>query len=130
MWEAFLWKSAAQIRHFRSFVFSQGRRFQELIPASDSIQPNSDSRTRGYEGWAFAARSQQKDWLLIYLEKGAPRATVRSLPRGSRWNLRWFDPRTGAWSDAGQAQVNQLYKLSLPAPPTDDDWCLSLVRTG
>lgn len=128
MWEAFLWKSSSQMQHFRSFVFSQGRRFQDLIPATDHLVPNSDYRTIGYEGWAFAARSANKDWFLVYLEKGVPEVTVRSLPRGSRWSLKWFNPRTGEWTAAGKETANQLYKLKLPAPPTDDDWALSMTR--
>jgi len=128
MWHAFLWKSAAQIAHFRAFVFSRGRRFQDLIPATEQLVPNRNYQTLGFEGWSFAARSPERDWFLIYLEKGCPEVSVRSLPRDSRWTARWFDPRSGAWSDAGTFTANENYKIKLPEPPTNDDWALSLSR--
>jgi len=128
MWDTFLWKSATQIAHFRAFVFSQGGRFQDLIPATDQLVPNSNYQTLSYEGWAFAARSPEKDWFLVYQEKGCPELSVRSLPRGSRWTARWFNPRIGDWSKADTLTANQHYKIKLPKPATDDDWAMSLSQ--
>lgn len=126
MWEAFHHKSAAQMRHFSAFVHSQGSRYQHLIPSSDSLAPNSSALTRGYDGWAFAARSPERDWYLVYFEKDAPRAAILNAPRLRRWRARWFDPRTGAWADAGVLETDPNHKILLPAPPTSEDWALSL----
>lgn len=126
MWDAFHHPSAAQMRHFVAFVHSQGARYQHLIPASDSLAPNSNSLTRGYDGWAFAARSPERDWYLIYFEKDAQQAAILNAPRLRKWRARWFNPRTGAWSDAGILETDANHKILLPALPDASDWALSL----
>ncbi len=41
MWDAFRWRSGAQMRHLRSFAFSIGRRYQELVPDADLVSPSA-----------------------------------------------------------------------------------------
>ena len=132
MWEAFLWESAAQVKHFRAFVLSQGRRFQDLIPAAEYLVPNSSPLTRGFEGWAFCARTGEKDLFLAYLEKGCPQVTVRSVMPERIYIARWFNPRTGEWRPAGPGNLrsNVAGRIQIPPAPSDDDWALSLALTG
>ncbi|MBI4877837.1 MAG: DUF4038 domain-containing protein [Acidobacteria bacterium] len=126
MWEAFLWKSAAEIPQFRAFVFSEGRRYQDLIPAADYILPNSNSLLRGYEGWAFCSRTQEKDLFLAYLEKDCPRVTVRSALPNAAYVARWFNPRSGEWTGAGTLRANVAGRIQIPPAPSAEDWALSL----
>jgi hypothetical protein len=130
MWEAFQWESGAQMKHFRAFVWSFGRRFQDLIPATEHILPNSNHVTQGFDGWAYCARSESKDLFIAYLEKGVAKAYIRSAPPQRTYAAKWFNPRTGEWSGAGTVRVTLAGRIELPAPPTDDDWALTLTATN
>jgi hypothetical protein len=35
------------------FVFSIGKRYQELVPIADLVSPNKTHVIKGYEGWAY-----------------------------------------------------------------------------
>jgi hypothetical protein len=130
MWEAFQWESGAQMTHFRGFVWSLGKKFQDLIPATDYILPNSDHVSQGYENWAYCARTEAKDLLVAYLEKGVRKAFIRSAPPLWTYSLRWFNPRTGEWTDAGNVRANVSGRVDLPAAPSDDDWAFTLSATA
>jgi hypothetical protein len=127
MWEAFQWGSGAQMKHFRAFALAFGGRFQDLIPATNYVLPNSDHLTRGFDGWAYCARTEGKDLFLIYFEKGIDRAYLRSaLPLGT-YSAKWFNPRSGEWSAAMALKANISGLVQLPPPPTPDDWALSMA---
>jgi len=108
-------------------VWTFGRKFQDLIPATDYLLPNSDHLTAGFDGWAYCARTENKDLFLVYLEKGVDRAHIRSAPALATYAAKWFNPRTGEWSAATTVRANISGRLQLPPPPTSDDWALSLV---
>ncbi|HEV2273722.1 MAG TPA: DUF5060 domain-containing protein, partial [Acidobacteriaceae bacterium] len=57
MWDAFQWNSAAQMQHLRTFVFSIGKRYQDLVPDSGLVVPSETQIFKGYEGWAYASRT-------------------------------------------------------------------------
>ena len=88
MWDAFRWSSGEQMRHLRTFAFSIGKRYQDLVPDADLVSPNKTHVLQSYEGWAYCARTPDKDIFLLYFEKGCPRSQVRGaqpeghLPRG------------------------------------------------
>ena len=77
MWDAFQWSSARQMQHLRTFAFSIGKRYQELVPNADLVSPNKTPVLRSYEGWAYCARTPDKEIFLLYFEKGCPRSQVR-----------------------------------------------------
>jgi hypothetical protein len=132
MWDAFQWNSAAQMKYLRTFAFSIGKRYQELVPDEDLVVPNKTHIVKGYEGWAYAARTPDKKIFLAYFEKGCPRSLVRGAQVMSLYRAQWFDPRKGAWSDLGDGTVraNNIGEISLPDFPSDIDWGLSLTYTG
>jgi hypothetical protein len=132
MWEAFQWSSATQMEHLRTFAFSIGRRYQDLIPDADWVSPNKTQTTRGYEGWAYAAHTADKEITLAYFEKGCPQSIIRALKPSSTYRAEWFDPRTGKWRDAndGFLQSNAIGVIALPPFPSDVDWGLRLRYAG
>ncbi len=132
MWDAFQWNSAAQMQFLRTFAFSIGQRYQDLVPDEDLAVPNKTHIVKGYEGWAYAARTADKNIFLVYFEKGCPLSLVRGARVLSRYRARWFDPRNGTWSDAGDGQLKAdvIGEIKLPEFPSDLDWGLSLVYTG
>ena len=62
----------AQMKHLRTFAFSNGTSFQDLEPDANLVTPNKTYQTGSYEGWAFCARTPQRDFFLVYFEKGLP----------------------------------------------------------
>jgi hypothetical protein len=132
MWDAFKWASGAQMHYLRTFAFSIGRRYQELVPMAALISPNKSPDTLSYEGWAYCARTPDKAIFLAYLEKGCPRAEVRGARLNTDYRARWFNPRDGTWLDAGGGHLvsSKIGVILLPDPPTGEDWGLRLVDEG
>jgi hypothetical protein len=129
MWDAFQWNSGAQMKYLRAFAFSIGKRYQDLVPDEDFVVPNKTHVVKGYEGWAYAARTADKNIFLAYFEKGCPRSLVRGARILTTYRAQWFDPRNGTWSDIGNGQLksNVIGEIELPGFPSDLDWGLSLV---
>jgi hypothetical protein len=132
MWDAFQWRSGSQMQHLRTFVLSIGKRYQELVPDADMVMPHQTHELRSYEGWAYSARTADREIFLAYFEKGCPRSQMRGAKVNSAYRAEWFDPRSGTWSDAGTGTINsnQIGILSLPDFPGDTDWGLRLVYKG
>ncbi len=130
MWEAFLWNSANQMQYLKTFAFSEGRRYQDLVPDANLVSPNSTPLTKGYVGWAYCARTPEKDLFLAYFEKGCPSASVvRGALPNRAYEAEWFNPRTGEWSTVGDGRLetNIWGQITLPDFPTDEDWGLKLT---
>lgn len=132
MWDAFQWNSAAQMHYLRTFAMSIGKRYQDLAPDSDLVVPSKTHTVKGYEGWAYAARTPGKEIFLTYFEKGCPRSLVRGARPMGIYAAQWFDPRNGVWRNVGEGSVrsNNIGEIQLPDFPGDADWGLKLVYTG
>ncbi len=129
MWEAFQWRSGAQMQYLRTFAFSIGPRYQDLVPIADLVSPDKTQITLGYEGWAYCARTDDKKIFLAYFERGCPKSQIRGARLNSVYNAQWFNPRTGIWQDAGNGKVmaNKIGIIELPDLPDSSDWGLRLL---
>jgi len=131
IWEVIKWRSADQMRHLRSFILSEGRKYQGLVPNADLVQPNRSGNEKSCVGWAYCARTAEKDFFLLYFEKDCPPAILSgALPKG-RYRAVWFNPRTGDWIDAGVLVARAAGEITLPNFPGDTkksgaDWGLKL----
>lgn len=132
MWDAFQWTSGGQMQYLREFVFLVGKRYQELVPDCGWVVPNATHTLKGYEGWAYAARTPDREIFLAYFEKGCPQGLVRGAKVTSRYRARWFDPRAGKWVDVGNSMLlaDNIGEIQLPEFPSNMDWGLSLVFQG
>lgn len=133
MWDAFQWSSGAQMQFLRTFAMSLGRRYQDLVPMVDLVSPHETHELLSYEGWAYCARTPDKNDFLVFYEKGCPPKTIRGAHLNSRYRAQWFNPRDGTWSDVGdngELQSNKIGIIHVPALPTDEDWGLRLVYAG
>ncbi len=132
MWDAFQWRSGAEMQYLRAFAFSIGRRFQDLVPDADLVSPNKTHVILGYEGWAYCARTSDKEIFLSYFEKGCPRSQIRAARPLSAYRAKWFDPRAGTWREAGRGIVESTSTgiIELPDFPDDLDWGLRLEYAG
>ncbi len=128
MWDSFKWKSADEIRHIVSFARVHGDRYRQLEPDAELVVPNKTGPGFGYSGWAYCARTPERDLFLLYFENEAPQeATVRGALPAVRYRPTWFDPRTGEWQTPDEpVMVAKSSVLTLPPRPDDRDWGLML----
>ncbi|MCH7558872.1 MAG: DUF4038 domain-containing protein [Planctomycetes bacterium] len=132
IWEVIKWRSADQMRHLRTFVLSEGRRYQNLVPSAEMVQPNRTGKEKSCLGWAYCARTAEKDLFLLYFEKDCPKASLSgALPR-SKYKALWFNPRTGDWIGAGVLIADSAGRITLPSFPdkstrSNTDWGLKLT---
>lgn len=136
IWDVIRWPSADQMRHLRSFVLSEGRRYQDLVPSVDLVTPHKSGKPVSCIGWAYYARTADKGFFLLYFEQDCPRAAVSGALAGGKYRARWFDPRAGNWIRAGTGilTADAAGKIALPLFPgnitrSDTDWGLKLVLT-
>ena len=101
MWEAFQWSSAAMMRHLAAFALSEGKRYQALVPDAELVTPHQTHETNSYTGWAYCARTEAKDFFLVYYEKDCPNGVIRGAQPLKTYRAEWFDPRKGQWIPVG-----------------------------
>jgi hypothetical protein len=137
IWQVIQWPSADQMRHLKRFVLSEGRRYEDLAPATDLVSPNQSGKPKGNTGWAYCARTPGRDLFLLYFEQDCPQATLSGAQPGGKYQARWFDPRTGEWVGQGGAVLvaDAEGKAALPPFPggaarSADDWGLKLTLPG
>ena len=120
------------MQYLRTFAFSIGRHFQELVPDADLVSPNKTHETLSYEGWAYCARTPDQEIFLAYFEKGCPRSQIRGARLDSMYRAEWFDPREGTWRNAGGGTLrsSRIGIVMLPDFPDDADWGLRLKYEG
>lgn len=133
MWDAFKWKSGAEMQYLKTFAFSIGKRYQDLAPMADLVTPNKSHDILSYVGWAYCARTPDKNIFLIYFEKGCPRlAEIRGARLNSVYSAQWFDPRNGTWKNVGDGKLGSsaIGIIKLPNLPEDTDQGLKLIYEG
>jgi len=139
IWDGIQWPAGAQMQHLSTFVMSQGAKYQELVPASELVSPNKSGKDDGFVGWAYCARTGDKEFFLLYFERDCPKATVSGAIPSRRYCARWFNPRTGEWSwvasagtTTGTLRSDESGRIVLPDYPdnstiSQSDWALNLV---
>lgn len=130
MWEAFQWNSANQMQYLKTFALSEGRRYQDLVPDANLVSPSETHVTKGFTGWAYCARTPDRDFFLAYFEQDyRAHGMIRGAQPQATYQAQWFDPRTGEWSKAGNGllKANVWGWIQLPDFPSDDDWGLKLA---
>jgi len=132
IWEVIKWGSADQMRHLRTFVLSEGRRYQQLVPNAGLLEPSRSGQEKSCIGWAYCGRTNDRRLFLLYFEKDCPRATLSGASGSRKYQARWFDPRTGDWIDAGVLSADSAGTIVLPNFPdkstrSSTDWGLKLA---
>lgn len=120
IWTALRYESGAQMQHLRTFVMSEGARYQSLEPASGDIAPRAmpGALGDGLDGWSFFARTATRDFALSYFENRAPRPTLSGFRPGVRYRWTWFDPRAGSWGKSVLLRANDAGALRAPPFPS------------
>ncbi len=131
IWDVIKWESAAQMQHLRAFILSEGRRYQNLVPSADLLSPDRTGKANSCLGWAYCLRAPEKDFFLLYFEKGCPAATLSGAKPNTRYETRWFNPRIGKWLDDKVLLADAKGKITLPnfhgdLDRSETDWGLKL----
>ncbi len=136
-WDALRFTSGGQMQHLAAFVLSEGKRYEELAPASGDIAPRKapGSQETGLDGWGFFMRTADRELALLYFEHLAQRATLSGMTPGAAYSLTWYDPLSGEWLDAATVEANADGRIELPAFPGGGDeaardWAAKLVVAG
>jgi hypothetical protein len=119
------------MRHLRDFILSEGRRYQELIPSAELVEPSRAGKEKSCLGWAYCARTAEKDLFFLYFEKDCPSAKLSGAASSRKYGAKWFDPQKGRWIDAGVLTTNSEGVTTLPKFPegksvSEIDWGLKL----
>lgn len=132
MWDAFKWRSGAEMQYLKTFAFSIGKRYQELVPLADLVSPNKTHETLSYEGWAYCARTDDKEIFLAYFERECPKSEIRGAKLNSVYQAQWFNPRNGTWTDVGNGKLiaSKIGVIRVPNLPNEEDWGLRLIYEG
>jgi hypothetical protein len=119
IWTALRYESGAQMQHLRSFVLSEGARYQGLMLAAQDLEPRTipAALEDGLDGWSYLMRTPARDFALTYFENGAQRAQLNGFTPGMRYRWTWFDPRTGSWRRPIALKSDAAGKLMTPAFP-------------
>jgi hypothetical protein len=139
IWDAIKWPSGDQMRHLKTFIFSEGRKYRQLEPHVELLSPNKSdvpdfSGWDGCVGWAYCSRTPDKHLFMLYFEKGCAKATLSGALPNANYQAGWFDPRQGVWLPwQGQAPLadsqGTITLPSFPAGPATakTDWALKLT---
>jgi hypothetical protein len=142
MWVSIKWQSANEMRLAPAFLMADGTNYQDLVPHRELLSVFKtgndpawvgvrETRTAPQEKWAYCTRTDDKKHFKMYFERNVTRPDLSGALPNTVYKARWFDPRTGAWSNAGEGTLasDAQGKIVLPACPTSaDDWGLSLSR--
>ena len=129
IWTALRYQSGAQMQHLRSFVLSEGARYQELTLASQDLQPRriADSPADGLDGWSFLMRTPARDFALAYFESTARLPRLAGFTPLTNYRWRWFDPRSGEWSREWKVRADAQGVIQAPASPAGGNQAASDV---
>jgi hypothetical protein len=134
IWEALNYASGEQMQHLGKFILSEGKIYQECVPASELLVPGKaeNSIEEGLDGWAYLLISPQKELAFAYFESGSEIPLVKGLLPGMKYKMSWFDPITGEWLANPQmitADVNGRIRLESFPDSTSlsvRDWSLKM----
>ena len=120
IWTALRYESGAQMQHLRTFVLSEGDRYQRSRSrASRTSSPRSipGALADGLDGWSFLMRTEERDFALAYFENQARRGRIAGLLAWRAICWTWFDPRTGEWGRVAMISADASGTLAAPAFP-------------
>ncbi len=132
LWEIFDFPAGQQLKNIVPFLMKDGIKYRSLQPDPEILTPNKMGDPMGLRGWCFASATQDRDYILGYMEKDCPKLFVRALHPYDIYKLTWFNPVTGEWIDNEQTEleVGVYGFLSMPRVKENTDWGFCLERVN
>jgi hypothetical protein len=138
IWEALKMKGLKEVQYMEPFIRSEGIRYQNLEPVSENLNPRYSAANKTYnlDGRAHMLRTPDKILCYLYFEGECDKATVSGLLANQTYYAKWYNPRTGAWSDIGSGSLtaNGSGVVTMPNFPGGltrtayiTDWAAKLV---
>ena len=114
---------------------SEGAKYQALAPAAELLDPGRAGKPKSLLGWAYSARTPDRELFLLYFEKDCPPAALSGAKRSGQYRARWFDPRKGTWLPATDVKADGHGKIALPPFPaqtgkpanSQTDWAMRVT---
>ena len=130
LWEILKFPASHQLKNIVPFLTKDGTRYRSLRPDPEILTPNKEGDPMGLRGWCFASATQNRDYILGYLEKDCPKIFVRALHPYDIYRLTWFDPRTGEWleNESTELEVGVYGFISMPRVKRNTDWGFCLEK--
>lgn len=109
---------AAQMIHLKNLMLS--RSYFNRVPDQSLIADQG-------EKYDYLVASRGKDYAFVYTYNGRNMQLNMGKIDGQRVKASWFDPRTGAISEIGEFENQDVLEFDPPAEPEDgNDWVLIL----
>jgi len=122
------------MQHLNAFIQSEGRRYQDLLLASDQVVPRkaSGSPEDGLDGWSYMMRTAEKDFALLYFENKSVTPKLKGFVPNKTYKLTWFDPLNGKWEKAISITADGEGTLNVTSFPQDEkiasrDWSAKII---
>jgi hypothetical protein len=122
-WQALRYRSAAYMQPLARFVMSEGVKYRDLQPASESLSPRKadGSRDAGLDGWSFMMRTASREFALVYFENQAHRARVSGWIPNVEYTMSWFNTQTGEWQSDITLRADAHGAMQFPPFPGGQD---------
>jgi hypothetical protein len=134
-WNTLKYESGTYMQHLKTFMLSEGSKYQDLQPASKFINPQKakGSPEMGLDGWAYMMRTHGKDFALIYFENQSTLPVLMGFKPNKSYSLNWFDPIKGEWKKPVTIKSDKKGTIALPEFPDKQnpcgiDWALKIVE--
>ena len=122
------------MQHLNAFIQSEGRRYQDLLLASDQIFPRkaTGSPEDGLDGWSYMMRTAEKDFALLYFENKSVVPKLKGFVPNKTYKLTWFDPLNGKWEKAISITADAEGTLNVTSFPQNEkiasrDWAAKII---
>ncbi len=134
IWEALKFPSGKQVGYLRKFIESEGEKFQQLVPASNKMDPKESPgfAEAGLDGRALMMQTPDKSLNMLYFENLCEVPLVKGLSPESNYKLQWFDPISGEWIANPKTKISSdTGKIKIAAFPDNRkvshrDWALKI----
>ncbi len=134
-WDALKYESGSYMQHLKTFISSEGKRFQSLQLASQDIHPQKapGSPEKGLDGWSYMMRTPEKDFALLYFENQAVVPELAGFKPNASYILQWFNTVNGKWEKKNAIAADKegrLILLNFPdgQNPSVIDWAAKIIE--
>jgi hypothetical protein len=134
IWEAFKYESATYMQYLKTFILSEGKKFQELQLTRQDIQPHiaPGSPEQGLDGWSYMMRTPEKDFALLYFENKSVMPVLNNFNPNTAYYFRWFNPLNGEWKEKINIKSDEKGMLTIPDfpdgnNPSSTDWAAKII---
>ena len=120
---------------FRSFILSEGNKYQSLQITSKDIHPQKapGSPENGLDGWSYMMRTPEKDFALLYFENQSLLPELIGFKPSMLYTMQWFNPTNGKWGKKIAIKTDKIGRVILSVFPDDQsksviDWAVKIIE--